>query len=379
LRAYVESRILSEERRLGRPLELGEKVAVMLDEKFDDVREWLRTNPDGVVALLRFRGVYSRELGDAIAARSAGSVGSRNAMPQSAEAAKPVVTLDGATGAMRIAAGGAIGAEDTGADFIMSRMKDFGEVMKAEVLHDQHGGKECHIVAIGAVPTKSDGNEVAIEGLASPITGVKSAMNRLIEREKIGNINLVCSIGRTGAVSAMMDIHNAAAAGVTPDRLHCSISKKMLDALDKDPGLLKALGVESVRKFLETHTMLEVVHDEVQEDGRSLVLPMPYGRVMFMGLARINLVNMIPYGLKEGGEGYEDYLKALSLYARAVSLVTNSSASEIENALMAQAAKDPKQFFLKKTFEVMLPPIAKIDVDLIRRSYEAEREALRSL
>jgi hypothetical protein len=125
--------------------------------------------------------------------------------------------------------------------------------------------------------------------------------------------------------------------------------------------------------------MLDVIKDSLKKkvDGRefTVVYLMPFGRVGFLGLTKLNLAHVA----KQSPEDSEAIADAIKPLAYAMCLVSNNMdrINELDAFLKGQSAKDVN--FYRKVFEVALPPIAKLNYEIIKECFEAEVEVLRSL
>ena len=136
----------------------------------------------------------------------------------------------------------------------------------------------------------------------------------------------------------------------------------------------------SIDEFLSERTMLDVIDDKIEKGygEKPGILAMPYGRVALHGLARLNVAHFLAKGRADDEEGYK---QAVSVLARTIGLLSNNpDTSEIFDQLiaMSEESQDP-QFFIRARFEISLPPVAKNDVESIRKAWRAEAEALRAL
>jgi len=263
-------------------------------------------------------------------------------------------------------------------EFINANMEKAGKDVIAGIWHNIFKDDKIFEFVIGAVPIDESGKEVPDVALYSPVSGVKSASNALAVKESINNLSISHAIvsvsDKEKLKDAILKISTEVAKGVPQARIHCAISKTVLEVIDKDEGLLKVLKAASAREFLAKNTMLDVINDRV-ENSRA-VLAMPYGRVTLNGLARLNLANII-----EAGDKGEAYRQAVTLLARTIGLLTNNldKVNDIEDSLLAQSEGDPRGFFIAKTFEIALPRCEPVNMDAIKAGFEREAIILRSL
>lgn len=131
-------------------------------------------------------------------------------------------------------------------------------------------------------------------------------------------------------------------------------------------------------RLLEEKTKVLVVKNDMQVvDGKTVTLAFPFGRIGLEGLAKLNLEHFIQ---REGkiDVNNDSYRTVVSMWARSIGLLTNNN-RVVEEIVALATDKDKGPDFIFKTFEIMLPPIVRVDVEGIVNSFKAETEVLRAL
>ena len=310
--------------------------------------------------------------------------------------------------------GGAKDKTQKDEEAVKKEITDAGAAVMTGTNRCLFNGQECYDFAMGAEPTDEDLADMA---LISPLKALTASVKRLTG--KFGSVELTHTMGVGEARAVMIEIMDKVSAGVEQHRIHCAISKTVLDELEMDEGskviaadtpscpkgitakfirgraerpsllvLLENLKIKdrsggnygSIDEFLSERTMLDVIDDKIEKGygEKPGILAMPYGRVALHGLARLNVAHFLAKGRADDEEGYK---QAVSVLARTIGLLSNNpDTSEIFDQLiaMSEESQDP-QFFIKARFEISLPPVAKNDVESIRKAWRAEAEALRAL
>lgn len=271
------------------------------------------------------------------------------------------------------------GGGDSIENFIKEPMNEVGALVKSALYREMFEGEPCYVYGIGAVPTDQNGTPLAQEQIRGSMTGVESAANSFVMRERLGNVNFIFG---NGTDFAKTEIRKLLGLGIQGNRIRCSISESMLEALEKDVGFLKDLGPEAqakgLRQLLEERTRLLIVRNDVQTvEGKDVTVALPFGRIGLEGLAKLNVEH---YMQREGAITVTDssYVRVVSAWAKCIGLLTNND--RVVEAIIALATdKDKGPDFISKTFEIMLPSIVRIDVEGIADSFRAETEVLRAL
>ena len=286
--------------------------------------------------------------------------------------------------------------EDMGEKYMLNKMSGAMRLTGKGLYPNLFGGEECYDYVIGNIPTNEQGEPFEDFVYQSAFSAVKGAARRWVKNKNLGKVNLRDAIGIEDAVDAVKEIaelipREKEAAGIPKARINCSMGESVLDALarleQEDSGfreLKKRLGIDgAIRAFLADNTMLEIIKDKNPKNDR-MIYPMSYGRLHNMGLARLNLVYfMEKMGDKvadKGNKEYESYRQVVKSYAHAIGLVSNNpNVFQITESLLSMAGGRPRAYFRNTIFEIALPPITAIDVNVIKEMFMAESEVLRSL
>lgn len=268
--------------------------------------------------------------------------------------------------------------------YVKEPMNEVGALMKSGMDREMFGGEPCYIYGLGDVPTDEDGTPLALEQINPSLSGVKSAANSFVMRERLGNVNFAFV---NGIESAKAEIKKMLGLGIKENRIRCSMSDKILtelegiekDALEKELGLKAGELNKGIGQLLMERTKLLIIKNDKQVvDGKTVTLALPFGRIVLEGLAKLNLENFIQQSKEPiNVEKDASYLTAVSTWARSIGLLTNNDL--VAGEIIASATKKDGLDFIAKTFEIMLPPIVKIYVQGIINSFKAEREVLRAL
>jgi len=282
---------------------------------------------------------------------------------------------------------------------LKDKMTAFGELLKQGAYRNIFGGKEYWLYCLGA-------NVEGGESLGSAIPGVRSAAKSFAESNNLGNVQLRFSAGLEEARSKIIEIAERVKmlkseelpAGLSADksklfnqaRIYCAISKQVLDLIEADKTAvldkINALGIReskfiSVEEFLREYTMPTIVSDMTKaEDGKDVVIPMPFDKFALEGFARFNLSHILLN--TEAASAMDDPVcrNAVSIWAQTISFITNMPQSRIMEDLekLARESND-NFFFISNLFQIMLPPVAKIDMNQIREELKAAIEVFRAL
>ena len=301
--------------------------------------------------------------------------GSRKANEMPARAIELGKTAVYNAGPEMISAGGKEYIEN----YVKEPMNEVGALVKSAMYHDMFEGEPCYIYGLGAVPTDQNGMPLTTEQLNGSLSGVKSAANSFVMKERLGNVNFIFG---SGTEFAKAEIKKMLGLGIKENRIRCSISESVLQALEKDSDFLKELGPEAqakgLRQLLMEKTKLLIAKNDMQVvDGKTVTVAFPFGRIGLEGLAKLNLEHFIQ---KEGAINVKDslYLAVVSAWAKSIGLLTNNN-RVVEEIIALATDKDKGPDFIAKTFEIMLPAIVKVDVQDIVNSFKAEAEVLRAL
>ncbi len=238
-------------------------------------------------------------------------------------------------------------------------------------------GKPIKIYVLGATPTKEGGEQYLELEHSSDLINERNQANRAInERTGIGtgNIDVSHTIGLDNARKKIADDILQLRSDVPKERVYCAISAFVLEGLEKDIELKKILG-KGVQEFLEERTMLSIIGDFT---GKNVYL-MPYLETTILGLARINLLSELSKSNDINNEGVRE---AMSMFSKAMGLVSDMSEEDIENSLkelLAAANNDPMNFFKNHTFRLSVPPVTKIRFEELREDMDAMIQTWRSL
>ncbi|HNX90341.1 MAG TPA: hypothetical protein PKG81_00595 [Candidatus Omnitrophota bacterium] len=275
-------------------------------------------------------------------------------------------------------AGKEITPEEIKGAFIVNKMKESMIKTARAMYRNIMGGEDIYDVVIGNYPTGADGNPIE-NGLESSMTQEESAARRWNLNKQHGNITLMSAMGGRECDEVLAKlrgiIDDLAKRGVsdTRTRINCSVSASVFD---------KLVSVE--QQMLKERTMLSVLEDRARDKDDKLtgvIYPLPYGRLHNAGISRLNLVHFLKNTAPEElVSGNEDYRNVVSSYAEAIALVTNNDdTDQITNDLIKMAGQKPFEFFVGTMFHLMLPPVARIDLELVREAFKSETEVLRAL
>jgi len=283
------------------------------------------------------------------------------------------------TGEIEITAGRELTVDEMGGDFIVKQFTSAVSGTQQFLFRNLHNGMPIYDF-ITANDDVTDEMGRKIHGATNGITKARSAAQRFVGRHNYGNLNMDYNAGADHARKAIKAIASLEKQGVPVGRIHYSISESILDLLEKDTEFKRDIGSEkTVREFLSERAMLDVIKDhQIKVIGGKetrLVHMMPFGRVSFLGLTKLNIAHVA----EQAPDDQQAMAEAIKPLAYAIGLVSNNLAgiNEIEDVLLKQANKDPS--FYKKVFEVALPPVAKLNYEMIRQIFDAESEVLRSL
>lgn len=346
--------------------------------------EWLRDmDIEDVIRANHELGSPSLHKDEKARARVTEKVKRMAAARASSASAEPaeIITLTQDGTVVHCEAGPELTAEDMIKERVRGRITEEAGVV-LEALYELFGGEECYSFVMGAIPTDSNGKKVRKARLASPLTGVRAASRGLVAKQDMENVHLKHTMGVEEAKKAVLEIHERAQKGIPQGRIHCSLSRSVLNSLEEDSDLTKTLETKPVRQFLNENTMLDLIEDFVErgESRAPVILMMPYARATLHGFARLNLAHFIKHSDPgELDERNPSYYHAVELVARTMGyLSNNANIKEMTETLLRLAeGKDPN-FLISRIFEINLPPITKVDFNTIRDILDAEAEALRA-
>lgn len=289
--------------------------------------------------------------------------------------------------------------EEMGREYLKQNLQTVAEAVNVATSRDLN---ECWAYGIGSVPTEADGREVPEAVLASPISGVGSAVRHMVEKKKIENVNVRHSMGDEKAREMISEIifnvsGTAETPGVEASRIRCSISQYMFEVLDTNGQLLEKLDrsglisrktgetYTSVKLFLAERTMLNIVDDVSNQEGMATAA-MPYAQITLEGMAKLNLAHALErYKAENGREPSieDDAIKpALNLWARTLGLLEHQRNIDAIIADLKRRAEEEAnltEFFIVKPLMTLLPPVAAISAEIIKQKYLDEAEVLRAL
>ncbi|MCK4827498.1 hypothetical protein KA005_67840, partial [bacterium] len=289
----------------------------------------------------------------------------------------PVITED--LNSIKIEKAPEITEDRSGEEYIIEQFTKVGEESDNFMFSNIHAGKPSYDF-ITANDTVTDENGKPIEGAYTRTSKVRSAAQNFVGRHDIGDLTLNYNVGINHAKKVIQDLIRLSASGVSQERLHYSVSGSVLQTLESDAAFKQEIEVTTtIRELLSGLTMLDVIKDSQTKviEGKSVTLVhmMPFGRVSFLGLTRLNLAHVS----KESPDDPRSIADAIKPVAYAMSLISNNldRINEIETFLKQQSQRDLN--FYKKVFEIALPPIAKLNYEVIKQSFDAEAEVLRAL
>jgi len=293
------------------------------------------------------------------------------------------------------------------ADDMENQVIGLSQILDKHAEGNMFDGAPCYIYIAGAIPVDTMGKEMAEASLQGLISKVKGASNDMMT--ELGHDNITISyfldsllIGdkdeRFNQTKQMINkIIAHMVAGVDQARVAVIMSGQILDELSEDTELLgkvnaacDVLGKKQyvdLEEYLKDNVMLNVIVDEevvVLPDGSqvAIIKPVPYGPATMQGFARLNaacVARKIPESRSE-----EDWRDPIRLLAATLGNLSNISAAEIEQILLSAMREEgerfnPETFFIKKTFEIMLPPIGRIDYSEIKKAFKTWAEVVRAL
>ena len=257
-----------------------------------------------------------------------------------------------------------------GAEFMKNKMFESMKTSEKGFYKDLFGGDKFYSFVLGDVPTEEPGRVMDRETVRSPFSKVSGAVRRWAELRKTGNIITADSMGLDEAREAVIKIKNFAAEkagrGIDPkSRINCSVSENVWSQLNEED-----------RAILTDNTMLSIVKDNIEDSKGKMVYALPYGRLHNAALARLNVAHYIE---NSGIDTKDDAFKqVLMSYANALALVSNNdNAERIFYDLLN--CPDPGTFITGAIVRIYLPPISKINPEIILEAFLAEAEVLRSL
>ncbi|MBF0217465.1 MAG: hypothetical protein HQL30_10780 [Candidatus Omnitrophica bacterium] len=318
---------------------------------------------------------------------------SRNA-PAMAAVPRPQVTFGDVVNCQ---AGGTLTPEGAGAENMIETikrdMKELGGVIDKALQGKLFDGRtECDAYVVGLEPTG-----IEDETLRSLKTGVRSAMDSFLAKRGLRNVMMRFGLGIDDAKKMILEALNKGDVKAVY-RTRFTIGTAALDAIagimaanSRDDGVfiaeLKSFNITdlaTLKEELGKRTMLNIITNDVQDgpEGEKLQVALPYGRLAIEALMKFNLADYIESSKRAGVTAEkmmtdESYRGVFYAWAKSVGVVTNNPL--VAQDLMELARKTDPDLFISKTFQIELPPINKIDFNVITECFKAETEVVRSL
>ena len=271
-------------------------------------------------------------------------------------------------------AGEEIGEKGLGSDLMRDKMIRAMEASQRGFYKDLFGGEKFYSFVIGDNPTEETGKTMVKEAVLSPFSKLRGSLRRWAGIQEFGNMTMGDAMGIAEAKELISKIIGFAGemerGNIEPqNRINCSISENIWNLLD-----------EQDREVLRDNTMLSKIKDYKEEAGIKVIYPLPYGRLHNMAIARLNISHLMETSAVDVED--DSFQQVVMSYAHALALVSNNdNVALIFKDLMGSPAmlSDPKEFFINAIFRIYLPPIAKINLQMVLQGFLAEAEVLRSL
>ncbi|MBF0215528.1 MAG: AAA family ATPase [Candidatus Omnitrophica bacterium] len=270
-----------------------------------------------------------------------------------------------------------IAPETNSTEKARSEMLDVYGKLLSGVYKNTHNKEKCYDFILSAVPTAKDDEGQPVDYAESVLSGLmgklRSQGDAAVAKAQIGNITSRYTMGALAAKSMVESIVELSKS-VPDGRIHCSISAKILKELEElNAGEQFIVG--TVKDFLTGHVMLDIITDTATTEKEETVYPLSFAKCKALGLARFNMAHVGAMVDKND----DLYKSSLRLVGLAIAYLTNNTdnADNIVKSLEEASGKD-KEFY-KRVFELVLPEVAKININEINNIFQAEAEVFASL
>ena len=223
-------------------------------------------------------------------------------------------------------------------------------------------GREGKVFISSAAPTGYSAGE-----LSSAISGVKGALNFVASKKGVPGIEFAYALGIEQSYTMVQFILDRK---LPKAQVRFIVSRANLVELAKK----LSMEVSQLEQLLNDNAMVLIINNDTQTlNGKKVTLPLSFGKCGLEGLLKLNLAYAIEKRVNGDDDSYRD---PLNRWARSLESLTHNNALSEE---IMNLKGDPKDLFIKKTFEISLPPISVADTEEFARTFKTTIAVLRSL